>query len=324
MCSDVCVSPDRWVRHPHVCVYTHRQRIGIVEFTKWLLSHSERSAALEEAKQGPGFCRLGPKLVGPPFQVVCVPLGAQHLRERRASTSMARPEYTLAALPLKSIRQLQVQRARRSQAIAKEAASWNAAADVAAPAQRAALSAALRLRAERGLSAAKVKAAKRASSDSTATSDALIDGFSAPRRERWEVPQSCQAPWAGPVPRSALCQIAPSEESLLRLPREFSNTRYAQRRPSPRLSPRTPRGVLEPIDLGQAANGSEAGASHSATASPLLPAPPVSARPGAAMPVASRLERLASRNRDVQLVRTANHTARPSQMGMRSHRAVEH
>ena len=42
------------------------------------------------------------------------------------------------------------------------------------------------------------------------------------------------------------------------------------------------------------------------------------------MPVASRLERLASRNRDVQLVRTANHTARPSQMGMRSHRAVEH
>ena len=193
MCSDVCVSPDRWVRHPHVCVYTHRQRIGIVEFTKWLLSHSERSAALEEAKQGPGFCRLGPKLVGPPFQVVCVPLGAQHLRERRASTSMARPEYTLAALPLKSIRQLQVQRARRSQAIAKEAASWNAAADVAAPAQRAALSAALRLRAERGLSAAKVKAAKRASSDSTATSDALIDGFSAPRRERWEVPQSCRA-----------------------------------------------------------------------------------------------------------------------------------
>ncbi|MEE2629073.1 MAG: hypothetical protein VX670_11440, partial [Candidatus Latescibacterota bacterium] len=68
--------------------------------------------------------------------------------------------------------------------------------------------------------------------------DDCLPPTTTPRMERWEVPQSWQASWTGPLPVSEMCQIVPRGPSLLRLPREFGLSQYSAR--SPLSPPRSP------------------------------------------------------------------------------------
>ena len=227
-------------------------RIGIAQLTKWLHSSSEQHAA--ELASPPPPDRMVPKLVGPPWEVICVPSSSRAIRSPTRSRRKAadtRPEYSMTSLPVKSQRQLRQQQARRAARSAKEAEQKVADSSAARRAARADLM----RRAQRGLAAARLKAARAArleilkeyeglkggallrqasasSSLCVTSEDEDDDGCIPPmppqmaRMERWEVPAAWQASWTGPLPASEMCQIVPKEPSLLRSPREYGLSQY--------------------------------------------------------------------------------------------------
>ena len=254
-------------------------RIGIAQLTKWLHSSSEQHAA--ELASPPPPDRMVPKLVGPPWEVICVPSSSRAIRSPTRSRRKAadtRPEYSMTSLPVKSQRQLRQQQARRAARSAKEAEQKVADSSAARRAARADLM----RRAQRGLAAARLKAARAArleilkeyeglkggallrqasasSSLCVTSEDEDDDGCIPPmppqmaRMERWEVPAAWQASWTGPLPASEMCQIVPKEPSLLRSPREYGLSQYNSPHSPPRgqTAPTSPRAVLtlEPLEV---------------------------------------------------------------------------
>ena len=214
------------------------QRIGIIQLQKWL-NKSTPEPADKSTPASKETVSLGPKLVGPPWEVICVPLVPRQVLDR--NDSRAALSITMENLPIKGKRQMQIMLTRRQTRDreahpdywrSKRRVNWVAAA-------RGGIRAAAAKTAVRVAVAQVVddEMMQRCNSRASMTQRSSLGQL--PELQRWEVPKALEEPW------QAIPRVLPPEFSIMRSPRQAAPPRVATPWWSAPPSPRG--GALEPL-----------------------------------------------------------------------------